>query len=85
MKHHHKFICTGGNISAVSSVQEDFFGIIDQNTSVSESNRLHVVILRFFLSEIEVYSIDFSKMIDTFPEVLFLNRFFLKLNRFICS
>ena len=33
----------------------------------------------------EVYSIDSSKTIGKFPEVLNFNRSFLELNRFICN
>ena len=41
------------------SVWEDYFG---QNFSVSKPNRLHVLIFRFVLYWVEVYSIDSSKM-----------------------
>ena len=39
----------------------------------------------YILYKFEVYSIDSSKLIINFPEVLNLNCLFLKLNRFICS
>ena len=61
-----------------------FLGIVGQDPSVSESNRLHVDIFRFFFHSVEVYSIDSSKMIGNSPEVFNFNRLFLKLNRFIC-
>ena len=60
-------------------------GIIGQNPGVSKSNRLHVVIFQFFFYDTGAYSIDSSKMMGNFPEVLDFNRLFLKLNRFICN
>ena len=45
-------------------------GIIGQNPSVSKSNRLHVVIFRFFFIKFEVYSINSSKMMGNSPEAL---------------
>ena len=59
---------------------------VGQATSDFKSNRLHVDIFRFWcFHSFEVYSIDSSKTIDEFPEVLNFNRLFLKLNRFICN
>ena len=59
-----------------------FLGIIGQNPSVvSKSNRLHVVIFRFFLFlNLRYIPTDSSKMIGSFHEVWNINRLFLKLN-----
>jgi hypothetical protein len=48
------------------SVRGGFLDTIGQNPSVSECNRLRVVIFRFFLYQFEVYSIDASKTINNF-------------------
>ena len=56
----------------------DFFGVVIQNTSVvSKSNRLHVVIFRFFLPyQFEVCFIYIhTKMMGNFPKVLNSNWF----------
>jgi hypothetical protein len=58
-------------------------GIISWDPSVCKSNRLHVDILRFIYINIEVCSINSSKVIGNSPEVLNFNQLFLKLNRFI--
>ena len=59
---------------------------VGQDPSDSESNRLRVHILWFWcFHSSEVYSLDSSKMIGKFPEVLNLNRLFFQLNRFICT
>ena len=63
----------------------EIFGIIGQDPSVSKSNQLHVDIFRFFFYLSQVYSIDSSRMMGNFPEVLNFNRLFLKLNRFVCN
>ena len=65
----------------------EIFGhkLIAENLSVSNSNRLHVVIFQFLLYSFELYSIDFSKMMGNFIEVLNFSRLFLKLSRFICN
>ena len=44
--------------------------IIGQDPTVSESNRLHVVIFQVFLHLSRVYSPDSSTMMDRFPEAL---------------
>ena len=44
--------------------------IIGQDPTVSESNRLHVVIFQVFLHLSRVYSLDSSTMMDRFPEAL---------------
>ena len=63
-----------------------FLVIIGWNPRFCKSNRLYVHILQFsFLKKIGVYSINSSKTIGNFPEVLNFNRLFLKLNRFICN
>ena len=60
--------------------------IIGWDPSVCKSKRLHVDIdPSVFLYWFEVYSINSSKVIGNSPEVLNLNRLFLKLNRFICN
>ena len=54
-----------------SNVREDCWASFGQNPTISTSNRAYVVIfVVFFLSEHEVHSIDFSKPMDNFPEVL---------------
>ena len=55
-----------------SPVPGKFLGIVvGQDPSDSKSNWLHVDIVRFCcFHSFEVYSIDFSKMIGKFPEVL---------------
>ena len=59
--------------------------VVGQDPSDSKSNRLHVEILRFCFHTFDVFSIESSKMIGKFPEVLNFNQLFLKLNRFICN
>ena len=54
-------------------------------SSVSKSNRLHTEIFLLLLKEIGVYSIDSSKMMGNFPEVLNFNQLNLKLDWFICN
>ena len=58
--------------------------ITGQDPSISKSNRLHVDIFRFF-QEFEVCSINSSKMIGKFPEVLNFKRLFLEVDRFVCN
>ena len=52
---------------------------------VSKSNQLHGTIFWFFLYKIEAYSIGYSKMMGSLPEVLmnFHQLSILKLNWFI--
>jgi hypothetical protein len=59
-----------------------FLGISDEDPSVSKSKQLHVDCFQFIVVKIGVYSIDFSKAIRTFLEVLNFNWLFLNLNRF---
>ena len=70
---------------SLGEVRGKFLGMVGQDPSDSESNRLHVDIFWFCFHTSEVYSIDSSKMICKFPAVLNFNRLFLKLNRFICN
>ena len=70
---------------SLGEVRGKFLGMVGQDPSDSESNRLHVDIFWFCFRTSEVYSIDSSKMICKFPAVLNFNRLFLKLNRFICN
>ena len=60
-----------------------FLGIVGQDPSDFKSNRLHVDIFRFFFPSFEVYSIDSSKTMGKFLEVLDFNRLILILNQFI--
>ena len=53
-----------------------FLGIDGQDPSDSISSRLHVDIFCVLISSFEVYSIDSSKRIGNFPEVLNFNRSF---------
>ena len=69
----------------LGAVPKEFLSRVGQDTSDSKSNRLHVDIFRLCFHSFEVYSIDSSKMIGKFPEVLNFNRLFRKLNRFICN
>ena len=71
--------------ATLTTAREDFLGIISQDSSVSKSNRLQVDIFRFLFYYFEVCSINSSKMIGKFPEVLCLNCIILKFNRFICN
>ena len=48
-------------------------GRVGHDASDSKSNRLHVDIFRFCFHSFEVYSIDSSKMINKFSEVLNFN------------
>ena len=50
-----------------------FLGIIGQDPSVSKCDRLHIDIFRFSFTDLKVYSVDSSKLIGNFPEVLNLN------------
>ena len=68
-----------------SSMSGEILGIIGQDPSVSKSNQLHVDIFRFFFYLSQVYSIDSSRMMGNFPEVLNFNQLFLKLNQFVCN
>jgi hypothetical protein len=69
----------------MTSVSREIFGHNWLNPSVSKSNWLHVVIFQCsFFYKFEVYSIDFSKVIGIFLEVLNFDKLFLKINRFIC-
>ena len=77
--------CQRLKIQLCESVPGKFLGIVRQDPSDSESNRLHVDIFQFCSLSFEVYSIDSSKMIGKFPEVSNFNRLNLKLNRFICN
>ena len=62
-----------------------FLGIDSQDRSDSKSNRLHVDIFQFCFHSFEVNSLDSSKMISKFLEVLNFNWLFLLLNQFICN
>ena len=53
-------------------------GIIGRDPSVSKSNQLRVDILQFFPYQIGMYSIDSSKTVGKFPEVLNFNRLLLQ-------
>ena len=44
-----------------------------------------LMIFWFFFSELGSHSVNSSKVIGNFPEVLNFNRLFLKLNRLICN
>jgi hypothetical protein len=57
--------------------------MISRDPSVSKSNWLHVEIFQFILYEFGVCSINSSKMMGTFPEVLNFDWLFLKLNLYI--
>ena len=59
----------------LESVYREIFGRNQSIFLCFKCNWLHVVI----------YSIDSSKMMGNFPEVLNFNWVFSKLNRFICS
>ena len=56
-----------------------FLGIGGQDPSDSKFYRLHVDIFRLCFHSFEGCSIDSSKMIGKFPEVLNFNRLFLEL------
>ena len=56
-----------------------------RDPSVSKSNQVHVDIYRFFFNYFEICSLNSSKMMGTFPEVLNFNHLFLKLARFSCN
>ena len=58
---------------------------VGEDPSDSKSNWLHVDIFRFYFHSFEIYSVDSSKLMGKFPEVLNLNRLFLELNQFICN
>ena len=62
-----------------------FWGINNQIPSVSKSNQLHVVIFWGLFMNFEAYSINSSRMMVIFPEVLNLNWLFLILNWFNCN
>ena len=62
-----------------------FLGIVSQDPSDSNPNRLHVDIFQFCSHSIEAYSIDSTRLIGKFHEVLNFNMLFLELNRFICN
>ena len=51
---------------------------------VQPITRCHLPITLYYF-EVHIYSINSSKMIDSFHEVLNFNQFFLKLNPFICN
>ena len=53
--------------------------------SDSKSNRVTCTHVPVLLYSFEVYPIDSSKSVGDCPEVLNLNRLFLKLNRFISN
>ena len=57
------------------AVPGKFLGIVGQDPSDSKSNWLHVHIFPVLLYSFEVWSIDSSKMIGKFLEVLNFNRF----------
>ena len=60
--------------------------VVSQDPSDSKSSRFHVDICQFcVLHSFEVYSINSSKMIGKFHEVLNFNRLFFELDRFICN
>ena len=67
------------------SLENFFWGIISRDPSVSKSNQLHVDIFRVFLYYCEVYSLNSSKMIYKFLEVLKSHRLNPKPNGFICN
>ena len=65
------------------TVPGKLLGIFGQAPSDSRTNRLHVNIYGVCFHSFEVYSIDSSKTIGKFREVLMnFNRLFLELNRF---
>jgi type III secretory pathway component EscR len=66
-------------------VPRKFLGIVGQDSSDSKSSRLHVDNLMVLLYSFEVHSMDSSITIGTYLEVSNFNRFFLKLNQFICN
>ena len=57
------------------------FGIISQDPRISKFNQLHAGIFWFFGVKMWVYSIESSKVIGKFPEVLNFDQLFLKLNQ----
>ena len=59
----------GKNPSVSKECPERFLGVNGQNPSVFKSSRLHVVMLQFFFIESR-YTLDSSKPIDDFPELL---------------
>jgi hypothetical protein len=52
---------------------------------VFKSNTLHAELFQVFFIESEYISIDPSKIVGYFPEVLNFNRLFLKLNWVVCN
>ena len=67
----------------LTTIFGEIMGTINQNPNISKSNQLHVTIFCFFVITFEIYFIDFSKLINNFPETLKYNQSFLNLNRFI--
>ena len=73
-----------GNVSAVLNfnrlfpkpVSRKFLGIVGQDPSDFKFSRLHVDIFRFWcFHSFEVYSVDSSKIIGMFSEVLNFHRY----------
>ena len=60
-------------------------GIIGRDPSLSKSNQLHVHVFGILFMDLRYNSLDSSKTIDDFPEVLNFNQLFLKLKWFICN
>ena len=62
-----------------------FMGAISRCPCVFPSPTSYLLMIFGSLYEIGVYSINSSKMMGNFPEVLNFNWLFLKLNQFICN
>ena len=73
------------SLGSFGSMPRKCLGIVGEAPSDSKSSRLHVEIFRLCFHSLEVYSIDSSKKISKFPEVLSFNQLCLELNRLICN
>lgn len=64
----------------------EILGKIGRDSSVSKSDQLHLdIFFSVFFHQLNVYSIDFSQVIDDLPTVLNLSLLFLKLHWPICN
>ena len=80
-----EFLCRSTFLWGPNQWSGRFLGITGWDLSVCNSNRLHVDILRFSFTKLGYIPINSFKLTGNFPAVLNFNRFFLKLNRFICN